>query len=101
MPIGMAKSAVTRTEAIIGRIEKGGETVIFRHGGEGSDGGTFHRELRAMITKSKNLGEFIPNLNHWADRSLGAEASRWPEAPPLGRCSLRDDLQLRGGGGLQ
>lgn len=97
--IGTVKSAVTRTEAVIGRIEKGGETVTFRHGGEGSHGGTFHRALRGMIDVANDYGEFLSALNRWADDSLAqVHSARWPDAPPLGRYSLPDDLQLRGEG---
>jgi hypothetical protein len=55
-----------------------------------------------MIKSSNDYGEFLTELNKWADDALAVvHSSRWPDAPPLGRYSLPDDLQLRGLGGGQ
>jgi hypothetical protein len=79
----------TFTDATIGKR--------FRHGGAGS--GRMHAELRAMIRSSDSYGEFLEKLNQWADRELVPSHSvRWPNAAPLGRYSLPDNLQLRGDG---
>jgi len=103
VPIGTVKSAVTRTDAIIGRLTTAdGRRIVFRHGGTGSHGGTFHKALQRMIKDSNDYGAFLTKLNHWADESLGPISStRWPDAPKLGRYSLPDDLQLRGEGGIK
>jgi hypothetical protein len=87
-------AARTPTAATVGKW--------FRHGGEGSRGTTFHRRLRSMITSSSDYGEFLTKLNHWADANIAASHSvRWPDAAPLGRYALPEELQLRGEGGLQ
>jgi hypothetical protein len=58
--------------------------------------GRMHREVRAMIRSSNSYGEFLEKLNHWADRELApSHSTRWPDAAPLGRYSLPDNLQLR------
>lgn len=68
----------------------------FRHGvGAASD--TMHRELREMIRSSGSYDEFLGKLNRWADRELfPSHSPRWPDAPPLGRYSLPESLQMRG-----
>ena len=77
----------TFTDATIGRR--------FRHGGTGSGG--MHTELRAMIRSSNSYAEFLEKLNRWADRDLvESHSTRWPNAAPLGRYSLPENLQLRG-----
>lgn len=74
------------TDATIGRR--------FRHSGMGA--GRMHREVRAMIRSSNSYGEFLEKLNQWADRELApSHSTRWPDAAPLGRYSLPDNLQLR------
>jgi hypothetical protein len=83
-------SARTRTQATAGRW--------FKHGGKGS--GTFHKELQKMIRKSNSYREFKHHLNNWADHNMfPSRTALWPDAPPLGRYSLPEDLQLRGEGG--
>jgi hypothetical protein len=77
----------TLTEATIGNR--------FRHGGAGS--GRMHTEVRAMIRASNSYAEFLEKLNQWADRELiPSHSARWPDAAPLGRFSLPDNLQVRG-----
>jgi hypothetical protein len=76
----------TFTDATMGRG--------FRHGGTGA--GKMHRQVRAMIRSSNSYGEFLEKLNQWADRAMvPSHSARWPDAAPLGRYSLPDNLQLR------
>jgi hypothetical protein len=77
----------TFTDATIGRR--------FRHGGTGS--GRMHVELREMIRSSNSYSEFLEKLNQWADRELmPSHSTRWPNATPLGRYNLPENLQVRG-----
>jgi hypothetical protein len=55
-----------------------------------------------MIKSSNDYGEFLTELNKWADDALAVvQSSRWSDAPALGRYSLPDELQFWGLGGGQ
>jgi hypothetical protein len=87
VPMRTIKEGRTLTKATIGKR--------FRHGGAGS--GTMHLELAAMVQSSSSYPEFLMKLNLWADREfVASHSARWPDAAPLGRYSLPDNLQLRG-----
>jgi hypothetical protein len=50
-----------------------------------------------MVRSSNSYPEFLEKLNLWADRELvPSHSARWPDAAPLGRYSLPNNLQLRG-----
>ena len=86
VPMRTIKEGRTLTKATIGKR--------FRHGGTGSS--TMHLELAAMVRSSNSYPEFLEKLNLWADRELvPSHSARWPEAAPLGRYSLPNNLQLR------
>jgi len=87
VPMKTIQEGRTLTKATVGKR--------FRHGGMGS--GTMHRELVAMVQSSSSYPEFLTKLNQWADRAFApSHSARWPDAAPLGRYSLPDNLQLRG-----